>query len=72
MLVDTHTHIYLPEEFQDTDEVIDRAVEAGVGHMRLPNVDMLTLQPMLDLQSRYPELTSAAVEHHLTDVDLVL
>lgn len=69
MLVDTHTHIYLPEEFQDTDEVIDRAVKAGVGHMILPNVDMLTLQPMLALHERYPELTSVAVGLHPTEVD---
>ncbi len=69
MLVDTHTHIYLPEEFQDTDEVIDRAVKAGVWHMILPNVDMLTLQPMLALHERYPELTSVAVGLHPTEVD---
>lgn len=69
MLVDTHTHIYLPEEFQDADETVNRAVDAGVGHMIFPNVDMLTLAPMLALHERYPGLTSVAVGLHPTEVD---
>lgn len=68
-LVDTHTHIYLPEEFPDSDETVRRAVDAGVGHMILPNVDLLTLPALLDLHRRYPELTSIAFGLHPKEVD---
>lgn len=68
MLIDTHTHIYMPDEFTDVDEVVARAREAGVGHMLLPNVDLTSLPQMVDLHARYPECTSVAVGLHPTEV----
>lgn len=72
MIVDTHTHIYLPE-FSETDpegpvRAADRALEAGVGHMVLPNVDLTTIAPMRELHSRRPEVTSMAMGLHPTEI----
>lgn len=67
-LVDTHTHIYLADEFPDGDEVVGRAVAAGVAHMVLPNVDLASVEPLLALHSRYPRLTSVALGLHPTEV----
>lgn len=67
-LVDTHSHIYLPEFAEDRDEVVARAVAAGVGTIILPNVDMQTVAPMLELCSRYPALCHPAMALHPTEV----
>ena len=39
MILDTHTHLYLPE-FEQPAEVVERALAAGVGHLVFPNVDL--------------------------------
>lgn len=56
-LIDTHTHIYDPQFDADRDEVVQRALEAGVGMMLLPNVDVSTIKPMLQLHEQYPDCT---------------
>lgn len=70
MIIDTHTHLYLPEF--DSDEggasAVDRAIAAGVGHMLFPNVDCSTIAPMKQLHDRYPESTSMAMGLHPTEI----
>ncbi len=39
-LIDTHTHLYLPEFDTDRDEVVNRAVQSGVGKLLMPNIDI--------------------------------
>jgi len=56
-LVDTHTHIYDPQFDTDRDEVVQRALEAGVAMMLLPNVDASTIAPMLRLHEHFPDCT---------------
>lgn len=69
MLIDTHTHLYL-EEFEADGKAaaVDRALAAGVGHMVLPNVDLTTIEPLLELHRQRPEVTSAAMGLHPTEV----
>lgn len=69
MLVDTHTHLYLPEFEEDRQEVVTRAVEAGVGKMILPNVDLTTIEPMKKLRGDYPDIFSMAIGLHPTEVN---
>ena len=45
-LIDTHTHIYDHQFSLDRNETVQRALEAGVGMMLLPNVDASTIAPM--------------------------
>jgi TatD DNase family protein len=56
-LIDTHTHVYDHQFSLDRNEAIQRALDAGVGMMLLPNVDASTIAPMLDLHEQYPDCT---------------
>ena len=56
-LIDTHTHIYDHQFSLDRNEAVQRALDAGVGMMLLPNVDALTIAPMLELHEQYPDCT---------------
>ena len=56
-LIDTHTHIYDHQFSLDRTETVQRALQAGVGMMLLPNVDASTIAPMLELHGQYPDCT---------------
>lgn len=57
MLIDTHTHIYDPAFDLDREAAVQRALEAGVGMMLMPNVDASTIQPMLETHELFPDCT---------------
>ena len=63
-MIDTHSHIYSEEFDADGDEVIQRAKEAGVTKIVLPNVDAQSLPRMLELEAQYPDYCYAAVGLH--------
>lgn len=67
-VVDTHTHIYLSEDFPDGNAVVQRALEAGVVHMVLPCINASTIAPIRKMHSEYPECTSMALGLHPEDV----
>ncbi|ROT12502.1 TatD family deoxyribonuclease [Muribaculaceae bacterium Isolate-105 (HZI)] len=72
-LIDTHTHLYLPEFADDvngdgTPDAVGRAVGAGVTHMIFPNVDLTTIQPMKRLAAAHPAHVSMAMGLHPTEV----
>ena len=56
-LIDTHTHVYDHQFSLDRNEAVQRALEAGVGMMLLPNVDASTIVPMLELHEQFPDCT---------------
>lgn len=56
-LIDTHTHIYDPAFDLDREAAVQRALEAGVGMMLMPNVDASTIQPMLETHDLFPDCT---------------
>lgn len=68
MIIDTHTHLYLPEFEGKGSEAVRRAVDAGVGHMIFPNVDLTTIEPMKRLNGQFPEFTSMAMGLHPTEI----
>lgn len=72
MLVDTHTHLYLPEFVEESDrggvDAVSRAVDAGVKKMVLPNVDLTTIEAMKKLHEQCPESTFMAMGFHPTEV----
>jgi len=53
-LVDTHAHLYLDGFDADRDEVVQRAQQAGVARVFMPNVDRASIDPMLEAELRYP------------------
>lgn len=68
-MIDTHTHIYLEEFDDDRNETVKRAIDSGVNHLILPNVDLDTIAPMHKLHSHFPSVTSMAMGLHPTSVD---
>jgi len=67
-MIDTHSHIYSEEFDTDRAETIQRAKEAGVQLIILPNCDSSTLSPMLALEAEYPGYCYAAIGLHPTSV----
>jgi TatD DNase family protein len=67
-LIDTHTHLYLPEFDADRDEVVNRAAVNGISKMLLPNIDTNSVKQMLDLVSRYPGICFPMSGLHPTSV----
>lgn len=54
-LTDTHTHLYTDAFDLDIDEVIQKAIEKGVSKFFLPNIDVSSIDHMMDLAKKYPE-----------------
>ena len=67
-LIDTHTHIYLPEFDIDRDEVIARAVTDGVIKLLMPNIDEQSVGSMLNMTIRYPDICLPMIGLHPTSV----
>ncbi len=53
-MIDSHAHIYLPEFDSDREQIIQKAVEAGVQKILLPAVDNSTHESMLRAERDYP------------------
>ena len=68
MFVDSHSHIYSADFSLDRDEVITRALEAGVERIVLPNIDSSSLKPLLDLADTLPGVFYPLLGLHPTSV----
>lgn len=69
-MIDTHTHLYLPE-FQDDGggaAAVRRALDVDVEHLVFPNVDRATIEPMKALAALFPTNISMAMGIHPTEV----
>ena len=55
MITDTHTHLYSEEFDQDRDEMMQRALDAGVSRFFIPAIDSSCTQSMYDLEDKYPD-----------------
>jgi len=55
MLIDSHTHIYLPDFDEDFVDMIDRARKAGVEYYLLPNIDVESIASLHKCQDRLPD-----------------
>jgi TatD DNase family protein len=61
---DTHAHIYLQEFDADREEVLERARRAGLGKILMPNIDDRSVEAMLEVESRYPDMCCAMMGLH--------
>ena len=48
-MIDTHSHIYLPEFNSDLEGVLDRATEVGITDIFMPAVDFTSIQQMQNI-----------------------
>lgn len=63
-LIDTHTHLYLPEFKKDIEEVLARAKAAGVTKFYLPNIDSSSITDLLELEKKHPDSCRAMMGLH--------
>ena len=67
-LIDTHTHLFAEEFDEDREEVVNRAIEAGVARMFMPNIDETTIESLLSLCDAHEECYPL-IGFHPTSVD---
>ncbi|MBN1388280.1 MAG: TatD family hydrolase [Bacteroidales bacterium] len=67
-LIDSHTHLYLPEFDDDRDEIISRALNADVIKMLLPNIDKESVIPLLRMVNKYPGICYPMIGIHPTSI----
>ena len=67
-LIDTHTHLYLPEFDTDRDEVVNRAVSSGIVKMLMPNIDIHSVDKMIATENRYRDICFPMIGLHPTSV----
>lgn len=67
-LIDTHTHLYLPEFDNDRDEAVKRALDSGVTRLLMPNIDVHSVDQMLSVEKKYPGICLPMIGLHPTSV----
>lgn len=67
-LIDTHAHIYSTKFDSDRDQVIEEIRAAGISRIYMPNVDVETIDRMLECESRYGDLCIPMMGLHPCDV----
>jgi TatD DNase family protein len=67
-LIDTHTHLYLPEFDSDRDEMVKRSYENGVVKLLMPNIDINSVDSMLSAEKAYPGICYSMIGLHPTSV----
>ncbi|MGV1011027.1 MAG: TatD family hydrolase [Flavobacterium sp.] len=55
IFTDTHTHLYSSQFQDDRNEMMQRALEAGVSRLFVPSIDSSYTQKMYDLESQFSE-----------------
>ena len=70
ILTDTHTHLYAEEFDNDRKEMMARAIANGVSRFFLPNIDVHSIQPMLNLTWDFPENCFPMMGLHPCSVDM--
>jgi TatD DNase family protein len=67
-MIDTHSHIYLPEFDDDRSEVIANAREAGVEKILMPNIDEESIRSLIAVEEEYSGYCYAMMGLHPTSV----
>lgn len=69
MFIDTHAHLYSEQFNEDRDEMVKRAIAAGVEILCLPNIDMESIAGMHALEKQFPNHCYAMMGLHPCSVD---
>lgn len=64
MFVDTHTHLFSESFDEDRTAVVERAINANVEYMLLPNIDVASIEGMHQLEQQFPEHCFAMMGLH--------
>lgn len=69
ILTDTHTHLYADEFQPDRTEMIQRAIDAGVSRLFLPNIDSSSIPGLFSLVKEFPQNCFPMMGLHPCSVD---
>ncbi|WP_322932764.1 TatD family hydrolase [Bacteroides sp. CG01] len=69
MLVDSHSHLFWEEFSDDLPQVMQRAHDAGVTHIFMPNIDSTTIGPLLSVCNTYKGFCFPMMGLHPTSVN---
>ena len=67
-MIDSHSHIYCDAFDDDRDAVVQRAREAGVRHIVLPNENLESVPRLAAMHRQYPDYVSMTLGLHPEDV----
>jgi TatD DNase family protein len=67
-LIDTHTHLYLPDFDNDRDEVVAKAINSDIKKLLMPNIDIHSIVAMIAVENRYPGICHPMIGLHPTSV----
>lgn len=67
-LIDTHSHMYLPEFKENMQEYIQSAKNAGISEVYLPNIDSGSIEALKSLSSSYPGFYKGMMGLHPSSV----
>lgn len=68
-LIDTHAHIYANEFKADIEEVIEKGRQEKVEKIYMPNIDHSSIDDMLGLEEKFPEMCIPMMGLHPSSVD---
>lgn len=68
MYIDSHTHLYLDAFKSDREHMIQRALDAKVYRMLLPNIDSASMDAMFSLVEQFPDHCFPMMGLHPTSV----
>lgn len=69
MLIDTHSHLFLEEFTEDLPQVMERARNAGVSYIFMPNIDSTTIDSMMSVCNAYSGFCYPMIGLHPTSVN---
>lgn len=67
--IDTHSHLYDEAFTSEEDLAVDRAINAGVTRMILPDIDASTRDAMFRLAKKHPDTLFPTLGLHPTSID---
>jgi TatD DNase family protein len=62
-MIETHAHLYAEEFDEDRSEMMERAAEAGVEKFYMPNIDHQSIEPMLEVEDKFPNTLATMGVH---------
>ncbi|MDZ4756627.1 MAG: TatD family hydrolase [Bacteroidota bacterium] len=68
IFTDTHSHLYSTQFDNDIDEVVAKALEAGIKRVFLPNVDLESIDQLKKLTAKYPDMMKPMMGLHPCEV----
>ncbi len=63
-MIDTHAHIYSKKFEGQTAQMIERAKEAKITQILMPNIDHESIDSMLELEQKHPDFCQAMMGLH--------